>query len=397
MSKIAFFCIPAYGHTNPTVQVVRELTRRGHEVWYFSFTQFKEKIEGAGAKFIPCDEYVADIGVTEEEGAKVALDLGVAIKTLTNTTLALDDIVCRSLREYQPDCVIADSMAVWGRFAAMKLSVPFISSTTTFAFNRYSAKIMKQSASQLFTMLKAMPSVKRDVKRLQANGYPVKNVLSIMSNDNNTNTIVYTSKEFQPCADTFSDRYAFVGPSVPEPQELLEAVTQKTVYVSMGTVNNRMPDFYHNCIAALKDSGYRVILSVGEGTDIAGLGALPDGFIIKSRVDQMAVLQQADVFLSHCGMNSVNESLYCGVPLVLFPQTAEQGGVANRVAQLGAGTFLQENSAKAIRQAVDTVLTNADYQEQAKRIAITFREAGGAAAAADAVEGFIRRARNEIR
>ncbi|MDD3920799.1 MAG: glucosyltransferase, partial [Eubacteriales bacterium] len=84
MSKIAFFCIPAYGHTNPTVQVVRELTRRGHEVWYFSFTQFKEKIEGAGANFIPCDEYVADIGVTEEEGAKVALDLGVAIKTLTN-------------------------------------------------------------------------------------------------------------------------------------------------------------------------------------------------------------------------------------------------------------------------------------------------------------------------
>ena len=32
MSKIVFFCIPAYGHTNPTLGVVREFTARGHEV-----------------------------------------------------------------------------------------------------------------------------------------------------------------------------------------------------------------------------------------------------------------------------------------------------------------------------------------------------------------------------
>lgn len=32
MSKIVFFSIPAYGHTNPTIEVVRELSTRGHEV-----------------------------------------------------------------------------------------------------------------------------------------------------------------------------------------------------------------------------------------------------------------------------------------------------------------------------------------------------------------------------
>ena len=42
-------------------------------------------------------------------------------------------------------------------------------------------------------------------------------------------------------------------------------------------------------------------------------------------------------------MNSVSESLYFGVPLVLFPQTSEQNGVANRTAELGAGLFLKEN------------------------------------------------------
>lgn len=32
MSKIVFFCMPAHGHTNPTIEVVRELVVRGNEV-----------------------------------------------------------------------------------------------------------------------------------------------------------------------------------------------------------------------------------------------------------------------------------------------------------------------------------------------------------------------------
>ena len=42
-------------------------------------------------------------------------------------------------------------------------------------------------------------------------------------------------------------------------------------------------------------------------------------FIVKQHIDQMAVLQIADVFITHCGMNSVSESLYFQVPLVMFP------------------------------------------------------------------------------
>ena len=51
--RILWFCIPAYGHTNPTIEVVRELVRRGHEVRYYSFEEFRDKIEGAGADFVP--------------------------------------------------------------------------------------------------------------------------------------------------------------------------------------------------------------------------------------------------------------------------------------------------------------------------------------------------------
>ena len=64
MSKIVFFCIPAHGHTNPTLGVVRELVSRGHEVWYYSYNIMREKIVEAGATFVSCDEFDAQQKLT---------------------------------------------------------------------------------------------------------------------------------------------------------------------------------------------------------------------------------------------------------------------------------------------------------------------------------------------
>ena len=97
------------------------------------------------------------------------------------------------------------------------------------------------------------------------------------------------------------------------------------------------------------------------------------------------MLQKADVFLSHCGMNSASESLYFGVPLVLFPQTNEQGGVAARVAELGAGLKLEKADAHSIRAAVDTVLQTPSYRANAQKIRESFRRCGGAKAAAEKI------------
>ena len=214
----------------------------------------------------------------------------------------------------------------------------------------------------------------------------VKSVLDIIQNDNDTDTVVYTSPEFQPCAESFSDHYAFVGPILRGAEQPLETSEQPTVYISLGTVDNRHPDFYRSCLAALADCPCRVILSVGESTDIAALGQIPANCTVAPRVDQMAVLSVCDAFLTHCGMNSAGEALFYGVPLILFPQTPEQHGVANRAAELGAGVFLESGDSAAIRAAVDTVLHDGSYRAAAQRIAESFRRCGGAKAAADKIE-----------
>ena len=385
MGKIVFFCIPAHGHTNPTLGVVRELIERGHEVWYYSYNMLKEKIEATGAKFVSCDEYDTELKLEPKDTARVGKDLAFSTKLLVDTTLALDDMVCKDMERLQPDCIVADSMAVWGKAVALKLGIPFVSSTTTFAFNKYSAKIMKQSIGELFGMIFSMSKIQKDIKRLQDKGYPVKNVLDIIQNDEKTDTVVYTSPQFQPCADTFSDKYAFVGPSVRTVTEQIEKTKEKLIYISMGTVNNDMLQLYKNCIAAFKETEYQVIMSVGNLVDIESFEELPENISVYTQVDQIAVLSQADVFLSHCGMNSVNESLYYEVPLVMYPQTSEQGGVANRVLQLGAGIQLKKTTPSAILEAIEEVMDNFSYQENAVKIADGFRKCTGAKAAADKI------------
>ena len=386
MATIVFFCIPAHGHTNPTLNVVRELKVRGHRVVYYSYDEFREKIEDAGAEFISCNGNDAQLHLTKEEGAKIGADLALSTRVLVDTTLSLDEPVCRAMERLKPDCIVADSMAVWGKAVAKKLGIPFVCSTTTFAFNKESAKIMPHSLRETLSMILSLGKVNAQVKRLRQAGYPVKSVLDLIGSDESVPTVVYTSPLFQPCAETFPEHFAFVGPSIRPARSQVAKTGEKLVYISMGTVNSDMLPLYRACVQAVKGTLWQVILSVGDQVDREELGTLPDNVAVFSSVDQIAVLQKADVFLTHCGMNSASEGLYFGVPLVMLPQTSEQSGVAARAEQLGAGLRLRKTTPDAIRAALEKAMDDPSYRENAEKIGASFRASGGAKAAADCIE-----------
>lgn len=375
--KIAWFCIPAHGHTNPTLGLVKALTEAGHQVWYFSFEEFREKIENAGATFIGCDGY--DFEMEDKGNAdRVGKDKVYATELLVSSTLALDEMTSRVIGEIKPDIVVSDSVAFWGKLAAMKHGLPYVSSTTTFAFNKYSAKYLQESAWDIARMLVALPRINKQLKRLRDEGYPVKSLLDIVQNDNDTDTIVYTSKYFQPCSETFSDRYHFIGPSIRPVTNPMEKTADKLVYISMGTVNQNR-EFYRNCIHALGQTDWQVIISMG--TNPEHYDQLPDNIHIYESVDQMAVLSIADAFITHCGMNSASEGLYFQVPLVLFPQTPEQDAVARRTEELSAGIRLKSISEEDILDALNQVLNNPKYKVGVARVSESFKKCGGNAEA----------------
>ncbi len=385
MKKVAFFCIPAHGHTNPMLPVAAELVRRGNIVRFYSFKEFEEKIKTTDADFISCDPFLPKLTGQEEAGLKNASTTEMTIQDI-RITLGMDNFLNKEFASFQPDVIYTDSVCFWGKLSAWKHHVPMVVSTSTFAFNQMSSRYMKNSLKELTGMIFGLPRISKELKRMEPYGYHVKNVLSLVQSDNHTDSVVYTSRKFQPYAESFSEHYAFVGPSVFSTVMPKKEKERPLVYISMGTVINDRPDFYSKCIDALRDINADVIISCGNAMDQKLLGTLPDNISVYPYVDQLDVLSRADVFITHCGMNSVSESLYMATPIILYPQTAEQRAVARRVTEIGAGILLQKSSPEEIQNAVQEILNNTTYANAATECSLDFRACSGPVGAADFIE-----------
>lgn len=385
MKKIAFFCIPAHGHTNPMLPVAAELVKRGNVVRFYSFKEFEEKINNTGAKFICCDEFLPKLTKEEESAIKNVSTTEMSLQDI-RTTLRMNDFLEKEFNSFKPDVVYSDSVCFWGKLNAWKYNVPLVVSTSTFAFNQMSTKYMKHSAGELGDLIFGLPKVSKELKTLKPYGYNVKGVLSLIQSDNQTDSVVYTSKKFQPYAESFSDHYNFVGPSIFSSAKPDKNKERPLIYISLGTVINDRPDFYNKCIEALKDLNADIIISYGKYMDIKKLGNLPDNVKAYRYVDQLDILSKADAFITHCGMNSVSESLYMAAPMVLYPQTNEQFAVARKTAEIGAGTILYDDSVSGIKTAVKEILENPSYFKAAKECSDDFRSCGGTTAAAKFIE-----------
>ena len=385
MKKIAFFCIPAHGHTNPMLPVATELISRGNKVRFYSFNEFKNKIESTGAEFVSCDSYLPSLTINEEKGLKRVSTTEMTLQDI-RITIAMNDFLHAEFISFKPDIVYTDSVCFWGKLNAYKHKVPIVVSTSTFAFNQMSSQYMKNSPKELADMIFGLPKISRELKKLEPYGYYVKSALSLVQSDNNTDSIVYTSRHFQPYVESFSKHYAFIGPSVFSKIEPNKEKFRPLVYISLGTVINDKPDFYGKCILALKDLNVDVVISCGHAIKREIFGSLPENIKIYPYVNQLEVLSKADVFITHCGMNSVSESLYMATPMVLCPQTNEQRAVARRVKEIGAGIELVNDSAQSIRSIVQKILDNDVYLLAAKKCSVDFHSCTGAKGAAEFIE-----------
>ena len=387
--NIFWFCIPAFGHTNPSIEVVRILTERGHRVRYYSFAPFRDKIEAAGAEFVPCDGFLPSLDKKGEQRLRRVSTTEMSVLSF-ETVGRMDESLARDVERLRPDLIVSDSACFWGKLTAEKYQLPMVCSTTTFAFNQDSAKYMRYSAAEMADMILGLPRLNRALRKLRPLGYQVKSALDIVQNKNDTNTIVYTSERFQPCTETFdSAHYRFVGPSVRAVQPARAENARPLIYISLGTVINSHPEFYRSCIAALGEADVDVLISCGEAFDAKSLDPLPDNVHVEPTVDQMAVLAKADLFITHCGMNSASEGLYMGVPELLFPLTGEQQAVARRVQEMGAGRLLTKEAAAdpaRLRAAVLELLSDSEVRAAAEDMRRDFLACAGPAGAADFIE-----------
>jgi hypothetical protein len=389
--------IPAHGHTNPTLPVLKELVARGHHVLYYNAESFRAKVAPTGVDFHPYPEPMP----TEREVSEALHDLIHASLMMSQISERLTPFALEEVAGERPDLILYDSIAMWGYIAARTHHIPHICFLTHFVLDGSQRSIgFGTLARFLWTALPHIPTLVRWKKRMaQQYGKDVAGGLTEYGDLN----IVFTSREFHPENTFVDDRFRFVGPSIDPATRDGELTTELAtladdrllVYISLGTINHLDIAFYDSAFKAFADYPAQFVLSVGKNTDIAQLGTIPANFIVRRYVPQLEILQRADAFITHGGMNSVHEGLYYGVPEVVVPHQMEQLLNGKRVAETGVGVLLGDQypygrvTADELRTALDAVLNNPTYRHYARQFGESLKAAGGYLRAVEEIEAFV--------
>ncbi|PGB04688.1 macrolide family glycosyltransferase [Bacillus toyonensis] len=390
MANVLVINFPGEGHINPTLAVVNELIRRGETVVSYCIEDYRKKVEATGAEFRSFENFLSQINIMERvnEG-------GSPLTMLSHMIEASERIVTKIVEETKGekyDYLIYDNHFPVGRIIANILQLRSVSSCTTFAFNQYITFNDEQESRPIDETDPLYQSCVLGMERWKEQYRMKCNSLYDIMNHPGDITIVYTSKEYQPHSDVFDESYKFVGPSIATRKEvdsfpIKDLKDEKVIFISMGTVFNEQPALYEKCFEAFKDVEATVILVVGKKINISQFENIPNNFKLYNYVPQLEVLQHADVFVTHGGMNSSSEALYYGVPLVVIPVTGDQPLVAKRVTEVGAGIRLnrKELTSELLRETVKEVMDDVTFKENSRKVGKSLRNSGGYERAVDEI------------
>lgn len=120
-------------------------------------------------------------------------------------------------------------------------------------------------------------------------------------------------------------------------------------------------------------------MSIGNVVKLEQLGKIPDNFFVYPFVPQLEVLQKASLFITHGGMNSVNEALYYGTPMIVIPVGNDQPTVARQIETLHLGKYMKrkDTDAVSLRLTAMEILNNNNYKDTLKKFQMKSQAAGG--------------------
>lgn len=377
MARLLFVVLTGHGHVGPTLPLVAELVRRGHDVDYATAAEHADAVSAAGARWVPLPAMPPFVPPPGGMETVMPAWLRHFFAAMAATYPVLHDR-CRAER---PDAVCYDATNWPARLVAERCDIPAARTVPHLASNdafSLQPRLGDDPALAEFAVDCARFAEEHGVHIDPAGTFDLPERLNL----------VFVPREFQPAGDTFDDSFRFVGPLLDG--HAREPVTPAPdLFVSLGSVLTDAA-FYRTCVEAFGDGGWQVAMTVGD-VDPADLGPLPSTVDVRPRFPQLAVLQQVSAFVTHAGMNSTMEALWFGVPLVMLPRTPEQLANADRAEELGLGERVATDppTAADLRAAVIRVSESPAIRANLAAMRAAVEAGGGAARAAGELLGYL--------
>ncbi|MDE6998346.1 MAG: hypothetical protein K2P04_10805 [Oscillospiraceae bacterium] len=373
-----------------SLPMVGELVKKDVGVSYFAPEVFRTQVEKTGAKFLPMPQ-VAAAGGSVEGGADFIA--GIPLVFLGEAAGVIDTVLA-GLEVDRPDVIITDALALAGRLAGWKLGIPVVMMFTSYAPSKafqVSGGWPKYSDEHT-----ARAQAKKMAMELQVKcGGPLLTVDEIFEGTTDFN-IVTQPKSFHPCGESYDNHYFFAGaqiaPRVDDSGWQPPTNGKPLLYTSLGSLFNNWPEFYKMLFPVVKDLDINVLCSLGKVLKPEDLGDIPENVTTMAFTPQLEVLSHTDFFITHAGTGSAMEALYYGVPCVCIPQMDEQCMTAGRMVEVGvasAALTKPEVTEDSLRTALNELIANPKYRQNAKAMSDEMHSKGGCARAAQAVIDYV--------
>lgn len=362
--RILAASLPAYGHLHPLVPLLQALRDGGHDVHVATGEDLTSVVAAAGLRHVPV---APDFGRAMGELATLHADvlqqpreerLGTPDEARLGTTL-FGDLLGRQGRDLwrpvvadlRPDVVLYEETALGALLAARAEGVPAVCHTL---------------GRRIFPGL-IETQLERRLVELEdgagAAGLSLRGDLCV---------------ELCPPSLRLDDEptpgAVMVRPvawNAPADAPQVRRGARPLVYVTLGTVVFGAVEVLRACVDGLAGLVVDVLVTVGPVGDPDALGDLPANVRAERFVDQRAVLQEADVVVSHCGSGTLLGTLAAGLPQLALPTgSPDQFRNADALVAAGAGLRLlpAQVQASAVEQAVARLLDEPSHRAAAVRL-----------------------------
>jgi MGT family glycosyltransferase len=199
------------------------------------------------------------------------------------------------------------------------------------------------------------------------------------------------------------DKIRFTGPLLAEsPNQLPEQAVLKQkyvgtpdkplIYVTIGGGSSLIgEDFLRLALDMFRElPEVKGLISTGLAISTEKLTGYhrPDNVVIRSFVPGTELIKASDLTIFHGGSSTLMNCIACGRPAVVIPSMGEQEDNGTVLAQYGAGLVLEKNglTSEHLKNAVQQILADVSFQNQARELKILAEKYGGAEEAAKMIE-----------
>ena len=399
--KVLVYTAPARGHLFPTVPILMELQRRGHEVVIRTLAVEVAGLRNLGFQADAVDPAIDALAILDykEHNPLSSLKAGVA-NFIARGEIQVPEMQ-HAIEEEKPDLILVDALC-WGAAAVAEASgLPWASiqhSPTPLpapevppfgpGFKPMAGPVGRLR-NRLLTpltlgMLERVALPGTNELRAKVGVTPLRNVVDMFTRP--PLTLYLTSRALEYPRTEWPASFAFTGPlswdPAADPPAWLDALSRPVALVTTSS--------------EFQDDGVLVrrTLEGLAGEDLDVVATMPAGledYVVPAKahlaefLPHSLVLPKAIVAITHGGFGATQKALAAGVPVVVVPFGRDQAEVGRRAEAAGVGVLVPPKrlTTDRLRAAVHQAIA---LKTPAEALSVKMASEGGASLAADRLE-----------